>query len=122
MPLSASQFEQRLAGARPVADSQPTWFTAKGGTYQGDSLVGQYGSLPGYMVAAFADRETGMSVVVVLNDSRASSNVARLLAWQLAALASKAPAADGRTAPELGLPWTVESLGEELAGYAICGE
>lgn len=114
--------DQRFADARPVSDAQPTWFTAKGGAYQGDSLVGQYGSLPGYMVAAFADRETGMSVVVVLNDSRASSNVARLLAWQLAALASKAPAADGRTAPEMGLPWTVESLGEELAGYAICGE
>lgn len=114
--------EQRFEEARPVGDDQPTWFTADGGTYQAASLVGQYGSLPGYMVAAFADRETGMSVVVVLNDSRASSDVARLLNWQLAALASKAPAADGRTAPELGLPWTVESLGEQLAGYAICGE
>jgi len=114
--------DARFADARPVSAEQPTWFTAKGGAYQGGSLVGQYGSLPGYMVAAFADRETGMSVVVVLNDSRASSNVARLLAWQLAALASKAPAADGRTAPEIGLPWTVESLGDELAGYAICGE
>ncbi|MEV5040632.1 beta-lactamase family protein [Microbacterium sp. LMI1x-1-1.1] len=113
--------DQRFEGAPPISDSLPTWFTAKGGAYQGGSLVGQYGSLPGYMVAAFADRQTGMSVVVVLNDSRASSNVARLLAWQLAALASKAPAADGRTAPEVGLPWTVESLGEELAGYAICG-
>ena len=63
-----------------------------------------------------------MSVVVVLNDSRASANVARLLAWQLAALASKAPAADGRTAPEIGLPWTADSLSSQLDGYAICGE
>ncbi|WP_235186097.1 serine hydrolase domain-containing protein [Microbacterium oleivorans] len=114
--------DKRFENPRPVNGEQPTWFTTGGGTFQAGSLIGQYGSLPGYMVAAFADRETGMSVVVVLNDSRASANVARLLAWQLAALASKAPAADGRTAPEIGLPWTADSLSSQLDGYAICGE
>lgn len=114
--------EARFDDARPTGDGQPTWFTADGGAYQAGSLVGQYGSLPGYMVAAFADRETGMSVVVVLNDSRASADVSRLLAWQLAALASKAPAADGRTAPEIGLPWTAESLAGQIAELAPCGE
>lgn len=113
--------DTRYADPRPVNSDQPAWFTADGGTYQAGSLVGQFGSLAGYMVAAFADRTTGMSVVVVLNDSRASANAVRVLAWQLAALASKAPAADGRTAPEMGLPWTAESLAPELARYAICG-
>ncbi|MDQ1125844.1 D-alanyl-D-alanine carboxypeptidase [Microbacterium sp. SORGH_AS 505] len=113
--------DTRYADPRPANSEQPAWFTADGGTYQAGSLVGQFGSLPGYMVAAFADRTTGMSVVVVLNESRASSNAVRVLAWQLAALASKAPAADGRTAPEMGLPWTAESLAPELARYATCG-
>lgn len=114
--------EQRFADPRPTGTSQASWFTADGGAYQAGSLVGQYGSLPGYMTAAFADRETGMSVVVVLNNSRASATVARVLAWQLAAVASKTPAAEGRETPQVGLPWTAESLAAQMADLAVCGE
>ncbi|WP_405374374.1 MULTISPECIES: serine hydrolase domain-containing protein [unclassified Microbacterium] len=114
--------DTRFADARPTGEDQPTWFTSDGGTYQAGSLIGQHGNLPGYMTAAYADRETGMTVVVVLNNSRASNAVSRLLAWQLAAIASKAPAAEGRTAPEIGLPWTAESLADQVQSLAICGD
>ncbi len=113
---------QRFEQTRQVSGDAPTWFTADGGAYQAGSLVGQHGSIPGYLTAAYADRETGLTVVVVLNNSRASSSVARLLAWQLAAIASKAPAADGRTAPEAGFPWTAESLAASVSRLAVCSE
>ena len=111
--------EGRFADARTLR-SQPSWFTADGGAFQAGSLVGQYGSIPGYLTAAFADRETGLAVVVVLNNSRASAALVRTLAWQLAAVASKAPAAEGRTAPESGLPWTAESLAGTISETAVC--
>lgn len=112
--------EERFAEPLAVSDSAPTWFTAAGGAYQAGSLVGQYGSVPGYLTAAFGDRQTGMAVAVVLNNSRASAEVVRALAWQLAAIASKAPAAAGETAPEAGLPWTAETYAAEVQAGAVC--
>ncbi|WP_241740155.1 serine hydrolase domain-containing protein [Microbacterium invictum] len=110
---------ERYADPYQVTANDPSWFTAKGGTFQAGSLIGHYGSYPGYLTAAFADRETGMTVAVVLNNSRGSSVVVRALAWQLAAIASKVPGADG-AAPEAGLPWTAESLVAEIDDAAIC--
>ncbi len=111
-----SRFDSPLQAS---ADA-PSWFTADGGAYQAGTLIGQYGSTPGYLTAAFADRNTGMTVVVVLNNSRASSTLVRSLAWQLAAIASKAPAAGGATAPEAGLPWTAEDMAGQVAAAAVC--
>lgn len=111
--------EDRFAEPFQVGPKEPSWFTTKGGTFQAGSLIGQYGSFPGYLTAAFADRETGMTVAVVLNNSRGSSVVVRSLAWQLAAIASKVPGADG-AAPEAGLPWTAESLVAPIDDAAIC--
>lgn len=113
---SADRFENPL----PAAPDAPSWFTAKGGTYQAGTLIGQYGSIPGYLTAAFADRNTGMTVVVALNNSRASNALVRSLAWQLAAIASKLPAAAGQTAPEAGLPWTADEMGAQVAAAAVC--
>lgn len=112
--------DARFEEPRAVSAETPSWFTVAGGTYQAGSLIGQFGSFPGYLTAAFADRQTGMSVVVVLNNSRASATAVRATAWQLAAIASKAPATGGQTAPEAGLPWTAESVVAELDASAIC--
>lgn len=113
---SDARFESPL----PVVADGPAWFTAAGGAYQAGDLIGQYGSVPGYLTAAFADKNTGMTVAVVLNNSRAGGDVARVLAWELAAIASKAPAAGGNTAPDAGLPWTAEDMAAQLAGAAVC--
>lgn len=109
----------RFAEPYPVGAMEPSWFTTKGGTFQAGSLIGQYGSIPGYLTAAFADPQTGMTVAVVLNNSRGSSVTVRSLAWQLAAIASKMPGADG-AAPEAGLPWTAESLTPSIDEAALC--
>ncbi|AUG28305.1 MULTISPECIES: serine hydrolase [Microbacterium] len=110
----------RFDNALPAVADGPSWFTARGGVYQAGSLVGQYGAVPGALTAAFADRNTGMSVVVTLNNSRASADLVRSLAWELAAIASKAPAASGRTAPQAGLPWTAEDMAAQVAAVAVC--
>ncbi|MCT9819563.1 beta-lactamase family protein [Microbacterium sp. W1N] len=104
----------------PISLGEPSWFTAKGGAFQAGTLVGQYGSTPGYLTAAFADRDSGLSVVVVLNNSLAPDTVVRSLAWQLAAVVSKAPAAEGQTAPDAGLPWDAAGQGEQVVAGAVC--
>lgn len=110
----------RFADAKPAGADAPTWFTTAGGAFLAGSLVGQYGSLPGYLTAAFADPRTGLTVVVVLNDSAAPAAVAGYLAWQLAAIASKAPAAAGRDAVDAGLPWTAQQYHDAIAAAAVC--
>ncbi|MFG6403118.1 MULTISPECIES: serine hydrolase domain-containing protein [unclassified Microbacterium] len=110
----------RFDNPLPVAADQPSWFTAKGGAYQAGSLIGQYGSVPGYLTAAFSDPTTGMTVAVVLNNSGANSSIGAWLAWELAAIASKAPAASGQTAPQAGLPWTAQQFHDQIAANAIC--
>ncbi|MDQ1082165.1 MULTISPECIES: serine hydrolase [Microbacterium] len=110
----------RFANPVPVSADQPTWFTAAGGAYQAGSLIGQFGSTPGYIVGAFADPTTGMSVAVVLNNSAGNENTGAWLAWELAAIASKAPAAQGQSMPEAGLPWTADQMRESIAANAIC--
>jgi D-alanyl-D-alanine carboxypeptidase len=113
--------DDRFGSPLPVSSNAASWFTFDGGAYQAASLIGHAGSVPGYLTAAFADRETGMSVVLVLNNSRASGTVARNLAWQIAAIASKAPAASGQTAPEAGgLPWEAAGYADKIVEAAIC--
>lgn len=110
----------RFDDGLPAAKDAASWFTATGGAYQAGTLIGQFGSVPGYLTAAFADRDTGMTIVVVLNNSRGPSYLARSLAWELAAIASKAPAASGQTAPDAGLPWTAADMAAQVESYAIC--
>ena len=110
----------RLEGALPAYDGAPSWFTTSGGVYQAGSLVGQYGSVPGYATAAFADPSSGLTVAVVLNNSGAGAPAALNLAWELAAIASKAPAAAGDAAPEAGLPWTAQQYHDAITAAAIC--
>lgn len=110
----------RFADPVPTADDAPSWLNTAGGSIIAGSLVGQSGMVPGYATAAYADPSTGMTVAVVLNSSAGDGTAARDLAWQLAAIASKAPAAAGNTAPEFGLPWTAEEFGQAIAAAAVC--
>lgn len=110
----------RFADGKAVSKSAPSWYTAAGGALQVGSLVGQLGSVPGYLTAAFADPESGLAVAVVLNNSSAHTSYAGWLAFELAAIASKAPAAEGQEAPTAGLPWTAEQFADRIADNAIC--
>ena len=112
--------DARFEDAKATGKDAPSWLTTTGGAVQAGSLIGQYGAVPGYVTAAFADPSTGLTVAVVLNNSAAGGSVGGYLAWELAAIASKAPAAAGQTAPEAGLPWTAEQFHAKIAEDAIC--
>lgn len=104
----------------PAYADAPAWYTATGGAIQAGSLIGQYGGVPGYLSAAFSDPTTGLTVALVLNNSAGSTGIASALAWELAAIASKAPATSGETAPEAGLPWTPQQQHDAITQAAVC--
>ena len=104
----------------PASSKAPTWYQATGGARLVGPLVGQHGWTPGYSTAAYADPETGFAVAVVLNNSATRGSSAAYLAWELAAIASKAPVADGQTAPEFGLPFTAEQYRASIDGLTVC--
>jgi D-alanyl-D-alanine carboxypeptidase len=110
------QFAAPLPG---YADAE-SWYQATGGAYLVGPLIGQYGWTPGYATAAYADPTTGFTVAVVLNSSTSTSSAVANLAWELAAIASKAPAAAGQTAPEFGLPFTAEQYFDRIEAMAVC--
>lgn len=112
--------QQRFSNPLPMWEGAPTWMNASGGSFIIGPLIGQYGFVPGYSTAAFSDPATGFTVAVVLNNSETMGAYAQSLALQLAAIASKAPAAAGQTAPEFGLPFSADSIRNELGIAAIC--
>lgn len=71
-------------------------------------LSGRSGSVTGTITAAYSNPETGLSVVVSLNNSSAGAGFAKALAFQLAAL----------TGAEL--PWSAEDQGAKLSELAVC--
>ena len=110
----------RFGAPLPSSEGAPSWYQATGGAFMVGPLIGQHGWTPGYATAAYSDPETGFTVAVVLNSSTAGSGVAAYLAWELAAIASKAPAANGQTAPEFGLPFTAEQYHDTISDLTIC--
>lgn len=103
----------------PGYNGAPTWYSAAGGSLEAGSMIGQWGSIPGYSTAAFSDPKTGVTVAVVVNSS-ARASLGHDIALQLAAMASKAPAASGKKATEMGLPWTAEGYGDAITKNAVC--
>lgn len=112
--------QTRFDSPREAYSGAPSWYTYDGGAFTAGGLIGQHGAIPGYLTAAYADPDTGLTVAVVLNNSAASAGLAANLAWELAAIASKAPAAAGESAPAAGLPWTADQQAEAIRGAAVC--
>lgn len=109
----------RFGAPLPAADGAPSWYQAAGGAYLVGSMIGQHGWTPGYATAAYSDPATGFTVAVVLNNSTTGAQFVQQLAWELAAIASKAPAAEGQTAPEFGLPFTAEQYHQAIIDAAV---
>lgn len=109
----------RFGAPLPAYQDAPSWLQATGGGFLAGSMIGQQGWTPGYATAAYSDPATGFTVAVALNDSTTGSAIAQYLAFELAAIASKAPAASGQTVPEFGLPFTAEQYHEAIADAAI---
>ncbi|MDZ8275277.1 serine hydrolase domain-containing protein [Microbacterium aquimaris] len=111
---------ERFDGALPAYGDAPSWQTTAGGARITGSLIGQFGTTLGYSTAAFSDPDTGLTVALVLNNSAGGAAIPGYLAWELAAIASKAPAAAGQEVPDAGLPWTAEQFHTGIAERAVC--
>lgn len=105
---------------RPISDDAPSWQQYGFGTYHYGPLYGQAGDVPGFITASLSDPASGMTVVVMLNNSTAGGTLALNLAMQVASYASKVPAAKGHKAPELDLPWSAEQMAKGVSDSAVC--
>lgn len=120
LALEADQDAQgRFDHSLPVDPDQATWLNYGGGAFQAGPLVGQAGSTVGYATSVWSDPTTGLTVAVVLNNSR-NDNFSIWLGRQLAAIASRTPAADGEQQPEIGLPWSADRYDSRITDNAIC--
>jgi D-alanyl-D-alanine carboxypeptidase len=90
------------------------------GAEQFGPMRGGAGVIPGYVSAMLSDPASGLSVVVMLNDSSAGEDIALAQAQQLAAVAAEAPAASGRPAVTVALPWTAGGAAAALRANAVC--
>lgn len=117
--LRTKDSPERFAAPLPMSPDAPSWYQSTGGAILLGSMIGQGGWTPGYATAAYSDPATGFTVAVVLNDSTTGSDFAQYLAWELSAIASKAPAAAGQTAPEFGLPFTADQYHQAITDSAV---
>ncbi|WP_144875241.1 serine hydrolase [Microbacterium sp. 1.5R] len=117
--LRTKEEPNRYGSPLPAYEGAESWLQETGGATLVGPLVGRSGWTPGYATAAYSDPTTGFTVAVSLNDSTAGGSIAGLLAWELAAIASKAPAAAGQTAPDFGLPFTAEQWHQAIIDNAV---
>jgi len=83
-------------------------------------MRGTAGETAGALTAAFTDPESGLTVVVALNNSTPGAEFVRETAFALASLASKANPADGRERPLVELPWSADQATAKMQELAIC--
>lgn len=99
---------------------KPFWQRQGLGAEQLGPMRGAGGEIPGYLSASLTDPETGLTVVVMVNDSSAGADFALDLAMRLAAIATQAATADGQVAPRLALPWTADDAAAMMRVNAAC--
>ena len=104
----------------PQGENSAAWRGYGLGAQQAGPLRGHGGTIPGFISATFADPSSGLTVVVMLNNSNSGDGFARTLGLRLASIASKAPPAGSEEAPTLQLPWSEEQTVATMQAAAIC--
>ncbi|RLP73049.1 class A beta-lactamase-related serine hydrolase [Mycetocola manganoxydans] len=103
-----------------LSTDAPNWQQFGPGGLQMGPLRGQAGYIPGHISAMLSDPATGLTVVVMLNNSTAGAGFAQNLAMKLASIAAKATPAKGKELPVVGLPWSEAQMTEKLVAGAVC--
>lgn len=117
--LNDSTYKKQWKDPVSLGENEPSWKTFGIGGIQLGPLRGQAGGLPGSLSAAFSDPTSGLTVVVMLNNSTLGAGFAQTLAMQLASIGAKAAPASGQKAPEIQLPWSEQQMAEQLAAAAM---
>jgi D-alanyl-D-alanine carboxypeptidase len=98
----------------------PGWQAFGLGAQQVGPFRGDSGATPGYLSAMLSDPASGLTIVVMLNNSHAGAAFVQTLAQRLASIASTAPPVSGETAPALALPWTEAEMAAAIAATPVC--
>ncbi len=112
--------ERTQWAAIPLGGSAPAWQTVGIGALQYGPMRGSAGESAGALTAAFTDPESGLTVVVALNNSTPGADFVRETAFALASIASKANPADGRERPLVELPWSADQATAKMQELGIC--
>jgi len=118
--LLSENSERRQWAATPLGGSAPAWQSAGIGGLQYGPMRGSSGENAGALTAAFTDPESGLTVVVALNNSTPGPDFVREVAFALASVASKADPASGRERPLVELPWSVDQAVAKMQELGIC--
>ena len=111
---------RRVWTVEPFGGSAPSWQGQGIGGQQYGPLRGVAGESTGALTAVFTDPESGLTVVLALNNSTGGEALVREGAFALASIASKADAVDGREQPLVELPWSLEQATLRMTEAAAC--
>lgn len=111
---------RRVWTVEPFGGSAPSWQGQGIGGQQYGPLRGVAGESTGALTAVFTDPESGLTVVLALNNSTGGEALVREGAFALASIASKADAVDGREQPLVELPWSFEQATQRMTEAARC--
>lgn len=104
----------------PAAPDAPSWYAQGLGGMQYGPMRGTAGESAGSLTAAFTDPETGLTVVVALDNSTSGAAFVREVAFALASIGSKAAPAADREMPLVELPWSLEQATAKMNELAVC--
>lgn len=104
----------------PLGGDAPAWQSWGLGGAEFGPMRGLAGESPGALTAAFTDPDSGLTIVIALNNSTSGDDFVREAAFALASLASKAPAAPEHQQPLVELPWSFEQATTKMRELAKC--
>lgn len=104
----------------PMGSDVASWQRYGMGGVQLGPMRGHDGSVPGFITAMYTDPVSGLTVVVMLNNSTSGAAYAQALAMELSSIAAGFKPASGEKAPKLSLPWSVADAKASIAQLATC--
>ncbi|MCX7522823.1 serine hydrolase [Microbacterium sp. STN6] len=136
--VSASSHKAQL-NTVSMGDGTAGWQGYGLGVETDGPLVGHSGEIPGFITAMLSDPKSGLTVVIMLNNSRSGAAFATQAAMQLASIGSKAEASkdagDGAGSkggskgasassgrPMIALPWSKDQAAAAMQQLAVCQE
>lgn len=117
--LSAAAKKQQWTTVA-MGPSAPSWQDYGVGALQLGPFRGESGTIPGFASAMLSDPVSGLTVVVMLNNSSSGPALTQHLAQLLASIASKLPAAKGGKAPLIEVPWSKAQMVQAMQKEAVC--
>ncbi|MBM7502825.1 serine hydrolase domain-containing protein [Agromyces aurantiacus] len=111
---------RRAWTVEPFGGTAPSWQGQGIGGQEYGPLRGIAGESVGALTAVFTDPDTGLTVVLALDNSTGGATLVREAAFALASIGSKAAAVDGRDQPLVELPWSLEQATQRMTDAAPC--